>query len=76
MRSPRTGQSNGDRARAGGGGWLRPDRPAPYRPGRARGAELIIASDRSAARRAAAERAGADVSVDRETTDPERVVER
>ena len=38
----------------------------------ARGAELIIASDRSAARRAAA--AGADVSVDRETTDPERVV--
>jgi L-iditol 2-dehydrogenase len=41
---------------------------------RARGAELIIASDRSATRRAAAERAGADVSVDWGTADPERVV--
>ena len=41
---------------------------------RVRGAGLIIASDRSPIRRAAAERAGADVTVDWGTTDPERVV--
>jgi L-iditol 2-dehydrogenase len=41
---------------------------------RARGADLIIASDRSPIRRAAAEKAGADVSVDWGTTDPEQVV--
>ena len=39
---------------------------------RARGAGLIIASDRSPIRRAAAQRAGADVAVDWGTTDPER----
>ena len=41
---------------------------------RARGADLIIASDRSAIRRGAAERAGADVCIDWGNTDPERVV--
>lgn len=41
---------------------------------RARGVDLVIASDRSPTRRAAAERAGADVAVDWSTTDPEGVV--
>lgn len=38
---------------------------------RARGASLVVCADRSATRRAAAERAGAEVTFDWSTTDPE-----